>query len=143
MKILVCPLNGPRPVSEFAYGGEVRVSPDPNTCTDAEWSAYVFNRSGSPGVKYEWWCHIASGFWFVALRDTALDLAPINAEEAARLLRKLKGAALLDGFRGAPAVDIAPLADILVRVSEFASDQQLHIAELDINPIICGHIAAR
>jgi sarcosine oxidase subunit delta len=24
-------------------------------------------------VKYEWWCHIASGFWFVALRDTALD----------------------------------------------------------------------
>ena len=73
MKILVCPLNGPRPVSEFAYGGEVRVSPDPNTCTDAQWSAYVFNRSGSPGVKYEWWCHIASGFWFVALRDTARD----------------------------------------------------------------------
>ena len=73
MKILVCPLNGPRPVSEFVYGGEVRVSPDPNTCTDAEWSAYVFNRSGSPGIKYEWWCHIASGFWFVVLRDTARD----------------------------------------------------------------------
>jgi sarcosine oxidase subunit delta len=33
----------------------------------------VFNRSGSPGVKYEWWCHIASGFWFVALRDTTRD----------------------------------------------------------------------
>jgi len=62
MKILVCPLNGPRPISEFAYGGEVRPSPDPNTCSDAEWSSYVFNRSGSPGAKYEWWCHIASGF---------------------------------------------------------------------------------
>jgi sarcosine oxidase subunit delta len=73
MKILVCPLNGPRPVSEFAYGGEVRSSPDPNTCSDAEWSSYVFNRSGSPGAKYEWWCHIASGFWFVVLRDTARD----------------------------------------------------------------------
>ena len=44
MKIMVCPLNGPRPVSEFAYGGEVRQSPDPDTCSDAEWSGYVFNR---------------------------------------------------------------------------------------------------
>ncbi|MEA3135679.1 MAG: sarcosine oxidase, subunit delta [Gammaproteobacteria bacterium] len=74
MKIMVCPLNGPRPVSEFVYGGEVRPSPNPDTCADAEWSAYVFNRSGSPGVKYEWWCHIASGFWFIALRDTARDI---------------------------------------------------------------------
>jgi len=72
------------------------------------------------------------------LRDTALELAPINAEEAVRLLRKLKGAALLDGYRGAAAVDGARLADILVRVSEFASDQRHHVAELDINPIICN-----
>jgi len=84
MKIMVCPLNGPRPVLEFAYGGEVRPGPDPDTCTDAEWSRHVFNRSGSPGVKYEWWCHIASGYWFVALRDTARDvvLATYSAERA-------------------------------------------------------------
>jgi sarcosine oxidase, subunit delta len=74
MKILICPLNGPRPVSEFVYGGEIRNSPNPDTCTDREWSDYVFNRSGSPGVKYEWWCHIASGFWFIALRDTVRDV---------------------------------------------------------------------
>jgi sarcosine oxidase subunit delta len=48
--------------------------PDPDVCTDREWSDYVFNRSGSPGVKYEWWCHLASGYWFVALRDTARDV---------------------------------------------------------------------
>ena len=70
---MVCPLNGPRPVLEFAYGGEVRTMPDPSTCSDAQWSDYVFNRSGSPGEKFEWWCHIASGFWFVALRDTLND----------------------------------------------------------------------
>jgi sarcosine oxidase subunit delta len=74
MKIMVCPLNGPRPTLEFAYGGEVRTAPDPDTCTDAEWSAYVWNRTGSPGVKYEWWCHLASGFWFIALRDTLRDV---------------------------------------------------------------------
>ena len=72
--LLSCPNCGSRDVNEFAYGGEVRPSPDPNTCSDAEWSSYVFNRSGSPGAKYEWWCHIASGFWFVVLRDTTRDV---------------------------------------------------------------------
>jgi sarcosine oxidase subunit delta len=73
MKILRCPLNGPRPVSEFAYGGEVRAMPDPETCSDAQWADYVFNRSGVPGVKREWWCHIASGYWFIVDRDTVCD----------------------------------------------------------------------
>src|SRR5580698_11173927 len=61
MKVMTCPLNGPRPVAEFAYGGEVRQSPDPDTCSDLEWSSYVFNRTGSPGMKYKRWSHIASG----------------------------------------------------------------------------------
>ena len=85
MKILVCPLNGPRPVSEFAYGGSVRPSPDPGSCTDAEWSDYVFNRAGSPGVKREWWCHIASGYWFIVERDTLRDVVLATyAADAAR-----------------------------------------------------------
>jgi acetate---CoA ligase (ADP-forming) len=54
------------------------------------------------------------------------------------MLGRLKGTALFGGFRGAPAVDLARLADILVRVSEFAADQRDLIAELDINPIICS-----
>ena len=74
MKIMTCPINGPRPVSEFAYAGEVRPEPDANTCSDAEWADYVFNRSGIPGVKHEWWCHTPSNTWFIAERDTERDL---------------------------------------------------------------------
>ena len=73
MKLLTCPINGPRPVSEFAYAGAVRPMPDPEACTDAEWADYVFNRDGSPGIKREWWYHIASGVWFIAERDTVTD----------------------------------------------------------------------
>jgi sarcosine oxidase subunit delta len=73
MKILVCPINGPRPVSEFVYHGEVRVEPDATSCTDAEWTDYVFNRSGIPAVKKEWWCHTPSNIWFIAERDTTKD----------------------------------------------------------------------
>lgn len=102
MKIMVCPLNGPRPVAEFVYGGEVRYSPDPDTCSDAEWSNYVFNRSGSPGVKYEWWCHIASGFWFVVLRDTTRDV--VIATHPADAVRR--GLPLIGGT--APRTGAAP-----------------------------------
>jgi len=29
-KLLRCPINGPRPVSEFQYAGEIRTMPDPD-----------------------------------------------------------------------------------------------------------------
>jgi sarcosine oxidase, subunit delta len=74
MKLLRCPLNGVRPISEFVYAGEVRQVPDPDRCSDDEWTDYVFNRTSLPGVKREWWCHIASGYWFIVERDTARDL---------------------------------------------------------------------
>ncbi|MGE8459395.1 MAG: sarcosine oxidase subunit delta, partial [Pseudomonas alloputida] len=38
MKVMNCPLNGPRNISEFTYGGEFKQMPDPQTCTDAEWA---------------------------------------------------------------------------------------------------------
>jgi sarcosine oxidase subunit delta len=86
MKLLRCPLNGVRPVSEFVCGGEVRPMPDPDTCTDAQWTDYVFNRSGVPGMKREWWCHVASGYWFIAERDTSIDrvLDTYSVDELAR-----------------------------------------------------------
>jgi len=74
MKILTCPINGPRPVSEFAYAGELRPMPSPATVSDLDWAAYVFNRRGVANVKREWWYHIASGVWFVAERNTATDV---------------------------------------------------------------------
>lgn len=73
MKIMTCPINGPRPITEFAYGGEVRPMPDPNTVDDATWAAYVYNRNSIPGIKQEWWCHVPSNTWFIAERNTLTD----------------------------------------------------------------------
>jgi sarcosine oxidase subunit delta len=73
MKLITCPINGPRPVSEFFYWGEVRETPDAGRATDSEWADYVFNRNGASGVKREWWHHVPSGVWFVAERDTGAD----------------------------------------------------------------------
>lgn len=73
MKIIECPVNGPRPLQEFYFGGEFRSMPDPDSVSDAEWADYVFNRSGEPGVKKEWWYHIPSGTWLIAERDNRTD----------------------------------------------------------------------
>jgi sarcosine oxidase subunit delta len=73
MKILRCPLNGPRNISEFAYGGEVKAMPDPATCSDEAWADYVFFENNPAGVVREWWFHIPSGYWFIAERDTRTD----------------------------------------------------------------------
>lgn len=71
MKLMLCPLNGWRGVDEFAYGGEFCEMPDPQSCDDSVWSSYVFMRENRRGPVAEWWCHIPSSYWFVALRNTA------------------------------------------------------------------------
>lgn len=73
MKIMICPLNGPRNMSEFSYGGEVREMPDQNSCTDEEWADYVFNKDNQIAVVREWWMHTPSSYWFIAERHTATD----------------------------------------------------------------------
>jgi sarcosine oxidase subunit delta len=73
MKIMNCPLNGPRNISEFVHGGEVRNMPDPNTCSDQEWAQYVFYSDNLIKVVKEWWLHAPSGYWFIAERHTASD----------------------------------------------------------------------
>jgi acyl-CoA synthetase (NDP forming) len=72
------------------------------------------------------------------MKDTAMDLAPITLVEARAMLDKLRGRSALDGFRGMPAVDIDKLAGVIVRLSEFADDQQGLIGEFDVNPLICA-----
>jgi sarcosine oxidase subunit delta len=73
MKIMHCPLNGPRNISEFVHGGEVRQMPDPNNCSDKEWSEYVFYSKNVIEVLTEWWLHAPSGYWFIAERHTGSD----------------------------------------------------------------------
>jgi sarcosine oxidase subunit delta len=73
MKLLKCPINGTRPVSEFVYGGSYREMPDVDGSSDYEWAAYVHYRNNKPGVKKEWWYHSPSGTWFIAERNTMSD----------------------------------------------------------------------
>ncbi len=73
MKILNCPLNGPRNIAEFSYGGELHPMPDPSLCNSREWVEYVFFNQNKAGVVTEWWYHNATSYWFLAERNTVSD----------------------------------------------------------------------
>lgn len=84
------------------------------------------------------------GVFVELMKDTAVELAPVVPREARAMLARLRGAAVLRGFRGGAAVDLDVLADTICRLSEFAWDQRELIAELDVNPLICAgdHVVA-
>ncbi|MEX1107672.1 MAG: sarcosine oxidase subunit delta [Dongiaceae bacterium] len=73
MKIINCPLNGPRNALEFVCAGEVRTMPDPARCSDHEWADYTFLENNTAGLVKEWWCHVPSSYWFIAERNTVTD----------------------------------------------------------------------
>ena len=73
MKIMTCPVNGPRNISEFVWIGEVTRTPDPTQCSDKEWTDYLFLENNPAGEITEWWVHAPTNTWFIARRNTITD----------------------------------------------------------------------
>ena len=69
-----------------------------------------------------------------ALGDIALRVAPLGRIEAATMLDELQGRALLDGWRGAAAVDVEALHDAIARIGAFMTANP-QVRELDLNPV--------
>ena len=78
----------------------------------------------------------SGGVMVEVYNDVALRRCPITRSEAQAMITEVKGARLLQGFRGWPAADLEALADTLVRVSHLAMHLEGHLAELDINPLM-------
>lgn len=67
--------------------------------------------------------------------DAATRLAPVDHATAAEMLAGLQGAALLAGARGGRRREVAPLLDVVVRVSELVAGWPAGF-ELDLNPVV-------
>jgi len=74
----------------------------------------------------------SGGVMVEVYNDVALRRCPITRSEAQAMIAEVKGARLLQGFRGRPATDLEALADTLVRVSHLAMHIEAPLAELDI-----------
>jgi acetyl-CoA synthetase (ADP-forming) len=70
------------------------------------------------------------------LRDVQLAPAPLRAEDAQAMLRRLALWPVLEGVRGRPALDVGAAVETLVRLSWLAADLGPRLVELDLNPIL-------
>ncbi len=76
MLLIDCPYCGPRPESDFAYGGQAHIarSDNPAALTDETWTEFLYMRSNERGPHAERWRHVhGCGRFFNAVRDTSTD----------------------------------------------------------------------
>lgn len=78
----------------------------------------------------------AGGVLVELLADVEVALAPLSAETARAMLRRLRVWPLLEGYRGRPALDVAAVVDTLVKVGALAASLGPRLVELDINPLM-------
>ena len=77
----------------------------------------------------------AGGTMIELLNDRAMELPPLNQFLARRLIERSRVAETLGQWRGAGAVDMEILEQVLLRVSEMVCELP-QLREMDINPII-------
>lgn len=83
----------------------------------------------------------AGGTMIELIADRAMELPPLNQYLARRLIERSRVAKTLGEWHGAPAVDVAAIERILLRVSDLVC-QFPQLREMDINPLIVDEAGA-
>ena len=76
------------------------------------------------------------GIMTEVMKDVAFRMLPITQSDAKSMLAELKGAALLDGFRGSDPVDKREVARMLTKIGKMAMDNADYINSIDFNPVV-------
>lgn len=74
------------------------------------------------------------GIYVEILNDVSIRKAPVDRDEAVRMIRSLRGFPLLSGTRGKPPRDVNALAEMVERISLMACAEDT-LGELDVNPV--------
>ncbi|MCU0599320.1 MAG: acetate--CoA ligase family protein [Desulfobacterales bacterium] len=74
------------------------------------------------------------GIYVELFKNVNFKLAPIGRNNARRLIRRIRGFEILNGFRGKPRADIEALEKLIVGLSHMVTHHP-QIKELDINPL--------
>ncbi len=74
------------------------------------------------------------GIFVKVLKDVSFRVAPINMPSARKMVREIRGLAMLQGARGAKPCDLEALAEAVCLVSHLV-DELRDVAEVDLNPV--------
>ena len=76
------------------------------------------------------------GIFVELLKDSRLQLPPVSRREARMMVAELKGAKLLEGYRGKSRADVEALITAILQVGQLAEDFSGLITALDLNPLM-------
>jgi len=77
----------------------------------------------------------AGGVLVELMRDTALDLCPLDNVQANALLGRTRASLLLQSYRGRPAADADAFVALLVRLSQLGATYEDVLEAVDLNPV--------
>ncbi len=86
----------------------------------------------------QWGPVISVGFGGVlveVLDDTALRVLPVGEDDVVAMLGELRGRRLLDGYRGAPSVDVRAVARAVQAIGNAALAFGPELVSLEVNPL--------
>ena len=75
------------------------------------------------------------GIFVEIFKDVVFRLAPVDRDEAHRMVGEIKGYKMFTGFRGRPKSDVEILEKSIIRLSDMVVNHP-EIIELDINPLL-------
>jgi acyl-CoA synthetase (NDP forming) len=78
----------------------------------------------------------AGGVLVEVVKDSEALLLPTTRALVLHALGQLKYATVLNGYRGAPPVDLNAVADVVLTIADMVEDDPSFIIELDINPLL-------
>jgi acetyltransferase len=81
-------------------------------------------------------CFGLGGVFVEIFNDVRTEMAPLSHDEALAMVHAVKGAKLLTGARGRQVGDVEALADLLVRLGQFALAYAGRFRAIDLNPVI-------
>ena len=71
------------------------------------------------------------------LGDRSYRIPPLHAGDAASMVREVKAAPLLFGYRGSELVAIEPIEELLLRLAQLKNDLP-QVRELDLSLVLAG-----
>lgn len=75
------------------------------------------------------------GVYTELLEDVSFRMIPVTAADVIEMIEQVRGYRLFKGYRGMPAVNLAPLTQLLLKIADLT--QQLpEISGIDINPVL-------
>jgi hypothetical protein len=81
-------------------------------------------------------CFGLGGIFIEIFNDVRTEMAPLSQADALAMVHGIRGAEILTGTRGRTVGDIDGLADLLVRLGQFAQANTGRFRALDLNPVI-------